>query len=180
MSLVVDILIVLVLVGCLVHGLRRGFVGSVGSIAGLAAGAVAAWFAAPPVGALVPDPTARIALTLVVALVLLLVGSGLGRRVGGAIGRPLRRTPLGPVDRVLGAGVQVVVGALVVSVLASLALTLGSPEVARPVAGSVVAQRLEALTPAPVTRAVDGLRDSVAAASAAAVGDLPVPELQLR
>ena len=170
MSLLVDILIVLVLIGCLAHGLRRGFVRSVGSIAGLVAGAIAAWFVAPLAGALLPDPTARIALTLGVALVLLLIGAGVGRRIGEAVGRPLQRTPLGPIDRVLGGGVQVVVGALAVSVLASLAVTLGSPEVARPVAGSMVAQRIEALTPAPVTQAVAGVRDGVVATAA---GDPP-------
>jgi uncharacterized membrane protein required for colicin V production len=171
-SSLVDIMIVFVLLGCLVHGFRRGFVGSAGSIAGLVAGAVAAWFVAPQVGALVPDPAARIAVTLVVALVLLLIGTGLGRRVGAAVGRPLRRSPLGPVDRGLGAVVQVVVGALVVSVLASLAVSLGGPEVARPVAESVVAQRIEALTPAPVTQAVDGIRATVVATAIGAAGDV--------
>ena len=173
MSLLIDALIVLVLLGCLVHGFRRGFVGSVGSIAGLAAGAVAAWLLAPRAGALVPDPTAGVAVALVVALVLLLIGAGLGRRIGAAVGRPLHRSPLGPVDRGLGAAVQVVVGALVVSVLASLAVSLGSPQVARPVAESVVAQRLEALTPAPVTQAVDGIRDGVVATAVGAVEGLP-------
>jgi len=172
-SLVIDVLIVLVLLGCLLHGFRRGFVGSVGSIAGLAAGAVAAWFLAPRAGALVPDPAVGVVVALVAALLLLLIGAGLGRRVGAAIGRPLHRSPLGPVDRALGAAVQVVVGALVVSVLASLAVSLGSPEVARPVVGSVVAQRLEALTPAPVTQAVDGIRDGVVPTAIGMVAGLP-------
>lgn len=174
MSVLVDIAIVLLLAGCLVHGFRRGLVGSAGSIVGLVAGGIAAAFVAPPAGALVPDPGWRPAATLAVAAVLILMGTAVGSAVGGAIGRPLRRSPLGPVDRALGAGLQLAVGALVVSVLASTAIAAGAPAVARAVGGSAVARQIEAWTPPAAGRAFDEVRTTVLAqamgASAGAAG----------
>lgn len=180
MSVVVDIVIVLVLLGCLLQGLRRGFIGSAGSIAGLVAGGVAAALVAPPLGALVPDGTARIVLTLVVAVVLLLAGVSIGVRIGSLIGRPVRRSPLGPLDRVLGAGLQLVAGALAVSVIASLAVTLGTPEVAEAITGSALTERIAALTPAPLAEAMHGVEAGIVAAGAQVGGGALLPSLKMR
>ena len=115
----------------------------------------------PLIGSLVPDDTGRVIATIVAAVVLVLLGHALGAGIGAAIGGVLRRSPLGPIDRVLGAAAQLVVSALAISVIASLAVSLGVPYVAQPIAGSVVLRAIDAATPAPVDRALAQLRSTV-------------------
>lgn len=161
MSVIVDVVLGLVLLAYLVQGYRLGFVRSIGGTAGLIAGAIAASLLSPLIGSLVPDDTGRVVATIVAAVVLVLLGHAIGSGIGGAIGGVLRRSPLGPVDRVLGAGAQLVVSALAVSVVASLAVSLGVPYVAQPVASSAVLRVIDASTPAPVDRALAQLRSTV-------------------
>ena len=170
MSVVLDIVLGLVLLGYLVQGWRLGFVRSIGAIAGVVAGAIAAALLSPLIGSFVPDPTGRVIATIVAAVVLVLLGHAIGSGIGAAIGGVLRRSPLGPVDRVLGAAAQLVVSALAISVIASLAVSLGVPYVAQPVAGSVVLRTIDTATPAPVDRALAQLRSTVLASGIPQLG----------
>lgn len=169
MAVALDIVLALILIAYAIHGFRSGFVRSLGGIAGVVAGGIAAAFLAPLAGALVADPAWRTVVTIGVAVVLLLLGYGIGSRIGSGIGRGVQRTPLGPVDRVLGAVVQVAVTALVVSVLASLATTLRVPELQQPIAGSSVIGAIRGATPAPVEQALTQVQSTVLAADSAVV-----------
>lgn len=170
MSWILDIVLVVVLIGYLVQGYRLGFIRSIGAMAGIVAGAIAAAVVAPLLGALVPDDTGTIVATIVAAIVLILMGHALGSGVGALIGGVLRRSPLGPIDRVLGAAAQLVVAALAISVVASLAVSLGVPYVAQPVAGSVVLRTIDGVTPEPVERALAQLRSTVLSSGIPRIG----------
>jgi S1-C subfamily serine protease len=161
MSVVLDIVLALVLLGYLVQGYRLGLVRSIGAIVGIIAGGIAAAVLSPLIGSLVPDDTGKVVATIVAAVVLVLLGHAIGSGVGAAIGGVLRRSPLGPVDRILGAAAQLVVSALAISLIASLAVSLGVPLVAQPIASSVVLRAIGSVTPAPVDRALAQLRSTV-------------------
>jgi S1-C subfamily serine protease len=160
-SVVLDIVLALVLLGYLVQGYRLGLVRSIGAIVGIIAGGIAAALLSPLIGSLVPDETGKVVATVVAAIVLVLLGHAVGSGIGGVIGGVLRRSPLGPIDRILGAAAQLAVSALAISLIASLAVSLGVPFVAQPVASSVVLRGIGAVTPAPVERALAQLRSTV-------------------
>ncbi|MBG6179518.1 MarP family serine protease [Arthrobacter sp. CAN_A1] len=180
---ILDILLVLALVGYLVAGLRNGFLVTLGGIAGFVAGAVAAFFAIPLVSEWVPDDAWRLPAIILTALVLVVIGQALGSRLGGAIRRALDFRPIRTVDRLLGGAVNVVVAALVMSMLAFSIGTLGMPFLSQSIASSQVIRGIDNLTPAPVrtwmaqlrTIAVDDgiptILESVAPAA-----PLPVPD----
>jgi S1-C subfamily serine protease len=150
---VLDIVLVVVLLVAVVQGSRRGLIRSITSLAGLALGGVAAAILAPMVGALVTDETWRVIATVATAIVLVIIGHSIGVGVGAAIGGPLRRTPLGAVDRALGAVAGLIVSGLVVA--------LGVPFLAQPIASSIVLRTIDAATPQPVDAALAQLRSTV-------------------
>src|ERR1700712_2829378 len=161
MSGVLDIVLVVVLLVAVVQGSRRGLIRSITSLAGLALRRVAAAILAPMVGALVSDETWRVIATVATAVVLVVLGHSIGVGVGAAIGGPLRRTPLGAVDRALGAVAGLLVSGLVVSTIASLVVALGVPFLAQPIASSIVLRTIDAATPQPVDAALAQLRSTV-------------------
>ncbi|MGN6742097.1 MAG: MarP family serine protease [Amnibacterium sp.] len=171
MSAVLDIVLVLLLLGYLVHGYRLGLVRSVGALLGIAAGAVAATLAAPFVGRLVADGGTRVIVTVVVALVLVAIGHAIGVGIGSLLGGGLLKSPLGIVDRVLGAVASTVVAALVLSVVASVVAALGVPFLAQPIASSVVLRTISGLTPPPVQSALAQLRSTVLASGIPQLGE---------
>ncbi|MGP5128352.1 CvpA family protein [Brachybacterium tyrofermentans] len=101
--------------------MRSGFAATLGSLLGLAAGAVAAVWAMPLVSGAV-DPPWRIAAVLGTLIALLLVGSGIGGRIGHAVRRGADHLHLGPIDRLLGGTLGLVIG-LVVAFLAGSVIT---------------------------------------------------------
>ncbi|OMH27563.1 serine protease [Tersicoccus phoenicis] len=146
-----DVLLVLILLGYLIHGLRVGFLVSIGSLAGFALGAVAAFFAVPLVSQWVTDSAWRTPAVIAVVVLLLVLGSGLGSRVGAAIRRAIGRIgPIRALDRALGGAVNVVVCALALSLIAFAVSTMGVPMLSRAIAGSTVLQTIDRLTPPPV------------------------------
>lgn len=161
MAVVLDIVLALVLLGYLVQGYRLGLVRSIGAIVGIVAGGIAAALLSPLIGSLVPDETGKVVATIVAAIVLVILGHAVGSGIGAAIGGVLRRSPLGLIDRLLGAAAQLIVSALAISVIASLAVSLGVPYVAQPVAASVVLRAIDTATPAPVSSALAQLRSTV-------------------
>lgn len=121
MGWIVDVVIVLVLLGTTTSGLRSGFAATLGSLLGLAAGAVAAVWALPWVSDAVDAPWRTLAL-LGSLLALLIIGSGIGGWIGNLVRRGADRLHLGIVDRLLGGALGLVIG-LVVVYLAGTVLT---------------------------------------------------------
>ncbi|MDQ1513987.1 MAG: hypothetical protein QOC59_1829, partial [Microbacteriaceae bacterium] len=171
MAGVLDVVLVLVLIGYLVHGYRLGLIRSIGALAGIVAGAIAATVVSPFLARLVGDGPGRVTVTVVVVLVLVAIGHALGVALGSLIGGPLRRSPLGVVDRVLGAVANVAVAGLVLSVVAGVVGALGVPFLAQPIASSVVLRVLDTATPAPVDSAIAQLRSSMLSSGIPQLGE---------
>jgi S1-C subfamily serine protease len=149
-TLVIDLFLVLVLIGYLTYGFRTGLMRSIGGIVGVVGGGMAAYFAIPFIGRLVPAPEWRAFSVLLLVVVMLAIGHSVGAALGHAIRKHLRAQPLRVVDRILGAGVNVVVAALVVSVLAAGVTSLGVPLLSPAVASSGVVRAIDGATPDPV------------------------------
>ncbi|WP_106210654.1 MarP family serine protease [Glaciihabitans tibetensis] len=160
-SVVLDVLLGLLLIGYLVYGFRHGLLHSVGSILGVAAGAIGAVLLIPLLGSWIPEPGWRIAATLAVLLVLLVGGQVLGASVAAMIRRRMKNSGLRAIDRVLGAVVSVLATALVLSMVSVSIAALGVPLLSTSIGSSVVLQRIDALTPAPVKTQLAQLRATV-------------------
>lgn len=149
-AIVLDVALVVLLVGYLVYGLRNGLTRSAAVIAGVVAGLVAAWVLVPLVGSWIPYPFVRPFAAVVLALGLVAAGHALGSFVGRMLRRGVAATPLGWLDRLLGAVIAVVVAGLVASVLAGSVAPLGVPLLSRAIAGSSVLRTISTITPDPV------------------------------
>lgn len=145
-----DLVLVVVLLGYLVAGIRNGFLVTLGGIAGFVAGAVAAFFAIPLVSAWVPDNPWRLIAVMVTAIVLIIIGQAVGSALGASIRRWSDFPPLRIIDRILGGVVNVVVAALVLSMLAFSVGTLGVPFLSQQLASSQVIRGIDTATPGPV------------------------------
>ncbi|WDG16957.1 MarP family serine protease [Microbacterium sp. Clip185] len=159
--IVIDILLVVILVIVLIQGWRRGLLASLGTIAGLVLGAVAAWWLVPVVSRWVPDAAWRGWAALGVAVGLLVLGASLGGALGRALRRGATRIRLRGVDRVLGAGAMTVVAALVLSLVGQSVAALGIPFVSSALASSAVLRTIDTITPRPVDEALAQVRSSV-------------------
>lgn len=155
---ILDVILVLILISYLAYGLRVGFVVSLGGIIGFAAGAVAAFLAIPLVSGWVPDEGWRLTATIAVAVVLIIVGNALGSALGHTVRRWLDFPPLRVVDRLLGGIVNVVVAALVMSMLAFSIGSLGAPLISQQLASSTVISTIDRYTPEPVKSGMAQLR----------------------
>jgi uncharacterized membrane protein required for colicin V production len=142
-------LLLLALVGYAIYGYRVGLVVSLGGILGIAAGAIAAFIAIPLVAAWVNDNVWRVPAVLISVLVLLALGQVLGLAVGRVIRRALDRTPLKIVDRLLGAALDLIAAALLMSMLAFSISALGVPFLSQAIGSSRVITTVNALTPDP-------------------------------
>ena len=158
---VLDLVMILALLSYLVYGLRNGFFVTVGGIAGFAAGAVAAFFAVPLVSEFVQDPGWRLTAIVAAAVVLVVMGNGLGTMVGRQIRGAVRIRPLRAVDRLVGGAVNLVVSALVMSMLAFSISSLGVPFVSQQLAESKVIRFIDGMTPTPVKATMAQLRSAV-------------------
>ncbi|WP_411374313.1 MarP family serine protease [Arthrobacter sp. MPF02] len=158
---VLDLILILALLSYLVYGLRNGFLVTAGGIAGFAAGAVAAFFAVPLVSGFVEDSGWRLTAIVAAAVVLVVLGHGLGTMVGRQVRGAMRIRPLRAVDRVVGGAVNVVVSALVMSMLAFSISSLGVPIVSQQLAESKVIRFIDGLTPNPVKATMAQLRSAV-------------------
>ena len=160
-STFLDVVLLIVLFGYLISGYRSGLIGSFSGIAGLAVGAVAAYFVVPLVGTWVPAAEWRTAASLAAAAVLLIGGLSLGRSIGRILTPQGTRNKLRVVDRVLGAGATVAVSALVASMIAFSIGSLGVPVVSPAVSSSNVIRSIDSLTPGPVKSFLAQLRSIV-------------------
>ncbi|MEC5198844.1 S1-C subfamily serine protease [Arthrobacter sp. PL16] len=145
-----DLVLLVVLLGYLVTGIRNGFLVTLGGIAGFVAGAVAAFFAIPLVSGWVPDNPWRLIAVIATVVVLIILGQAVGSALGASIRRWSDFPPLRIIDRVLGGVVNVVVAALVLSMLAFSVGTLGVPFLSQQLAASQVIRGIDTVTPGPV------------------------------
>ena len=158
---VLDIVLILALLSYLVYGLRNGFLVTVGGLAGFAAGAIAAFFAVPLVSTFVEDSGWRLTAIIAAAVVLMALGHGLGTMVGRQLRGVVRIRPLRAVDRLVGGALNLVVSALVMSMLAFSVSSLGVPVVSQQLAESKVIRFIDGLTPTPVKATMAELRSTV-------------------
>lgn len=158
---VLDIVLMLALLSYLIYGLRNGFLVTAGGLAGFAAGAIAAFFAVPLVSTFVEDSGWRLTAIIAAAVVLMALGHGLGTMVGRQLRGVVRIRPLRAVDRLVGGALNLVVSALVMSMLAFSVSSLGVPVVSQQLAESKVIRFIDGLTPTPVKATMAQLRSTV-------------------
>jgi S1-C subfamily serine protease len=157
-SLILDILLVLVLVGALVHGWRAGLLRSLGGLLGLIAGGIAAYLAMPWVVSFIAAPEWRAPVAIAVAVLVLVAGVALGTSIGRALRRGADAVKLGIVDRILGAIVNTMVAAFVIALVGAGVSTMGVPVVSPAVANSWVLRGIEQVTPPPARTLIAELR----------------------
>jgi uncharacterized membrane protein required for colicin V production len=160
-SVLLDVLLGLLLLGYLIYGFRHGMLHSVGSILGIAAGAVGAVLLIPTLSSWIPEPGWRIAATLGAVLVLLVGGQAAGAAIADAIRRRIKASGLRAVDRFFGGVVSLLATALVLSTVSVSIAALGVPMLSTAIGSSVVLQRIDALTPAPLKSSLAQLRSTV-------------------
>ncbi|KZX21371.1 MarP family serine protease [Rathayibacter tanaceti] len=160
-SVIVDVIVVLSLLGALVDGLRRGFLRTVGGLAGVVAGAIGASFAVPAVSSWTAGTEWRLLAVIGTAVLLLGVGYAVGATLGAVIGRGADRVKLGLLDRLAGGGAGVAITGLVWIAVTSAVSLLGVPLVTTSVAGSTVIRGIDDLTPSPVRGFLAQLQSTV-------------------
>ncbi|UKA58149.1 MarP family serine protease [Arthrobacter sp. FW306-2-2C-D06B] len=158
---ILDLALILTLLSYLIYGLRNGFFVTLGGIAGFAVGAAAAFIAVPLVGDWVKDSGWRLTAIIGSAVVLIVLGHGLGTWIGQRVRKAVRIQPLHALDRVLGGFVSLIVAALVMSMLAFSIGSLGVPFVSQQLADSKVIRFIDTMTPTPVKASVAQLRSTV-------------------
>lgn len=159
--IVVDVIVVLLLVGACVAGVRRGFFASIGALAGLAAGAFAAFWLTPLVSAWVPSSVWRGPAVLLTAIGLVFAGVALGSAIGSALRTGADRLKLRGAERFLGGIASVLAAILALALVAPAIAVAGIPVVSSAVASSAVLRGIEAATPDPVAAALAQLRGAV-------------------
>ena len=172
---VVDVILVLVLVVALVAGIRRGLIAGLGTLVGLALGALAAYWLIPVLAAVVPWPIWRALAILAVAIVLLVGCAALGSAAGGALRKRLARTPLRGVDHVLGGALTLVAAALAVSLVGTGLAATGIPIVSPALASSRVLTTIEDLVPRSLQAGIAELRGVVVDDAIPTLGGLLLP-----
>lgn len=156
-----DILLVVLFVGFLVSGLRKGLFVTLGGIAGFVAGGVATFFAIPLVSSWVQDAGWRLFWVVATAVVLMLLGHGIGVAIGARIRLGLNFPVLRSFDRLLGGVANVAVAGLVISAIAFSVATMGVPLLSQQIAGSQVIRTIRDVTPDPVAAVMAQARATV-------------------
>lgn len=157
MMWIVDAVIVLILLGTLTSGLRSGFAATLGALLGLAAGAVAALWAMPHIHEAI-DPPWRSVAVIGSFVLLLLLGSGLGGRIGAMVRRGADRLHLGIVDRLLGGALGLVIGLVVVFLSGVVLAGSDIPALTSALDSSRVLQAVDQATPALLDGLLERLR----------------------
>ncbi|MDJ0350423.1 MarP family serine protease [Cryobacterium sp. PH29-G1] len=157
-STILDLVLILILFLALVNGYRTGLLRSLTGIVGAVAGGIAAFFVVPLVGGWIPVAEWRTPATIAVAILLVLFGHSIGASVGGMVSGGKRRSPLGTLNRVLGAVFAAVASALVASMVAFSIGALGIPFLSPAIATSTVVSGIDSLTPDPVKAIMAELR----------------------
>ena len=142
-----DVILVLVLIGFLAVGLRKGLWITVGGAAGFLVGAVAAFFAMPLVAEWVSDPVWRVVAVLAAAIVLVVAGHALGTTAGAEIQRLFRSHTLHTLGSLVGGLANLVVAVFVIAALSFSVSAMGFPTVNQHMKQSAVLQGINSLVP---------------------------------
>ena len=145
-----DLVLVVVLIGYLVYGVRAGLLVSLGGIIGFLVGGAAAFFAVPLVSQWLSDSSWRAAAVVVTAIVLMVAGNAIGTMLGRRLRGRLKWKPLGVIDRVLGGLANLCVAAVVMSMLSFTVSSVGVPVLSQQLASSKVITAIDGMTPDPV------------------------------
>ncbi|NNU27736.1 MarP family serine protease [Isoptericola sediminis] len=156
-----DVVLVVLLVVAVVAGLSRGLLATLGGLVGLVVGGVVTFLAVPLVVDALPTAQWRGPATLFLAVVIPLIGASVGSGIGHGLRRQVDRTPLGPLERLLGGVASLLVAAVALSFLGTTVKATGSPVLAPAVSSSSVLRTIEDYTPAPVTRSLAQARAAV-------------------
>ena len=159
--IVVDVIVVLLLIAACVAGVQRGFFASIGTLAGLAAGAFAAFWLTPLVSAWVPSPVWRGPAVILTALGLVFAGAAVGAAIGATLRSGADRLKLRGIERFLGGIASVVAAILALALVAPAIAVAGIPVISPAVASSAILRGIEAATPDPVAAALAQLRGAV-------------------
>ncbi|HEY9306812.1 MAG TPA: MarP family serine protease [Microbacterium sp.] len=173
--IVVDVLIVLLLVAACIGGVQRGFFASIGTLAGLAAGAFAAYWLTPLVSTWVPSPVWRGPAVILTAIGLVFAGAAIGAAIGSALRSGADRLKLRGIERFLGGIASVLAAILALAFVAPAIAVAGIPVVSSAVASSNILRGIEAATPDPVAAALAQLRGAVLDDSLPGLGQLLGP-----
>ncbi len=142
-----DAVLLVVLAGAAIHGRRVGAVVQLLSLAGFAAGLAVGVVLVLLIGPHLHGPL----LKTVVALVLLLVPSGVtssaGRRIGVRAWRALRRARFGPLDSTLGVALAVSGTLVGCWLFASVLVNSAYPAISRQIGSSRIIQGVERVMP---------------------------------
>lgn len=172
---IVDIVVVVLLLAALIIGFQQGLLASLGTLVGLAVGAVAAYWLIPLVTAVVPSPVWRALAAIAATLVLVTGCAALGSAAGSALRRGVDRTPLRAVDRVLGGALTLVAAALAVSLVGSGLAATGAPVVSSAIASSRVLTVIGEVVPRPLQAGLAELRGAVLGDAIPTLGGLLLP-----
>lgn len=156
-----DIPLTLLLLWQFIYGWKAGFVLSLCSAAGFAAGAVAAFFALPVVNDWLVQSPWRLAALASAALLLVVIGYSAGAGIGRLLSRGMQFQPLRAVNRLLGAVASLVVTALIIVPVSFSVSVLGVPWISQAINQSVVLRTIDSWTPAPVQQAIAQWRSAV-------------------
>ncbi|MBE1874380.1 MarP family serine protease [Myceligenerans pegani] len=154
----VDLVLLLILLVALGAGLSRGLLATLGGLAGLIAGGLAAFWAVPAVNDLLPSSQWRGPVAVAVAIALPVLGASLGSGLGHDLRRGVDRTALRPLERLLGGAANVVVAALALSFVGNAITATGTPGVAAALSSSSVLRTIDDLTPPAVGRPLAEMR----------------------
>lgn len=157
----VDLVLLLILLVALSAGLSRGLLATLGGLAGLIIGGLAAFWAVPAVNDLLPTSQWRGPVAIAVAVLLPVLGASLGSGLGHDLRRGVDRTALRPLERLLGGAANVVVAALALSFVGNAITATGTPVVASALSSSAVLRTIEDVTPPAVGRPLAEMRATV-------------------
>lgn len=157
----VDLVLLLILLVALSAGLSRGLLATLGGLAGLIVGGLAAFWAVPAVNDLLPTSQWRGPVAIAVAVLLPVLGASLGSGLGHDLRRGVDRTALRPLERLLGGAANVVVAALALSFVGNAITATGTPVVASALSSSAVLRTIEDVTPPAVGRPLAEMRATV-------------------
>src|SRR6218665_961660 len=147
-QLTVDGILLVILLGAVFTGWRAGLLRSAAGLLGFVAGGIAAYLLFPWVTQFTPSPQWQVPPLIITAIILIGVGSLVGRWLGRILRRGASVVMLGGIDRLLGAAGRVSVAAALSSLLASGITAVGIPVLSPALASSVILRTIGELTPA--------------------------------
>lgn len=146
-SIALDVILVVVLLGFLIAGLRKGVWATLGGVFGFLVGATAAFFAIPLVASWVPDPLWRVVAVIAAAIVLVAAGHGLGSAAGAEVQRMFNSRAVRGLSSLVGGVVNVVVAMFVIALLSFSISAMGFPTVNQTMKQSTVLSTIDSAVP---------------------------------